>query len=208
MTPSKSPSLRLIGYARVSTDDQDLAMQVTALRRAGVMDVNLYTDQKSGATLARKGLEHALLDCRKGDVLVVWKLDRLSRSLKDLLSMSEKLAAEGVELRSLHENIDTTHPTGKLFFHVMAALAEFERGLIGWRTQQGMMAARERGAKFGPTPKMGDRETKLAIKMLKDGHKPMEVAAHFGVSGQLVRSKVLQRLGRPLWKKRKPSKKK
>ena len=111
------------------------------------MLVNLYSDKRSGATVARRrGLEHALMDCRPGDVLVVWKLDRLSRSPKDLVMLSERLAAEGIELRSLHEQIDTTSPMGKFFFHLMAALAEFERGLIGFRTKKGMEAARARGA--------------------------------------------------------------
>ena len=91
---------RLIGYARVSTDDQDLSMQVEALRKHGVMEVNLYTDRKSGATLRRPGLEAALLDCRYGDVLVVWRLDRLSRSVEDLIKLSRQLSEDGVQLRA------------------------------------------------------------------------------------------------------------
>jgi DNA invertase Pin-like site-specific DNA recombinase len=174
-------------------------MQVEALKRAGVMDVNLYADKRSGATIARKGLEHALLDCRPGDCLVVWKLDRLSRSLGDLLDLSSKLQDEGIELRSLHESIDTTTPMGKFFFHLMSSLAEFERSLIGWRTKQGMKAARERGAKFGPPPKLGPRELQQAIKLLRSGQSAEEVGRRLGVTGQLVRQKVLKKVGRPLW---------
>ena len=189
----------MIGYARVSTDEQDLSMQMEALRRAGVRDVNLYSDKQSGSTTARKGLEHALLDARPGDVLVVWKLDRLSRSLRDLLDMAERLRNEGVELKSLHEDIDTTTPHGRLFYQLMASLAEFERSLIGWRTKQGMKAARERGAKFGPAPKLGPRELQQAIKMLRAGASAEEVGRRLGVTGQLVRQKVLKKVGRPLW---------
>lgn len=178
-------------------------MQIDALKRAGVRDENLYEDKKSGATTVRKGLEHALLDCRPGDVLVVWKLDRLSRSLKDLINLSERLNAEGIELRSLHEQIDTTNPMSKFFFHLMSALAEFERGLIGWRTSRGMEAARQRGARFGPAPKLGSRQVRDCIRMLKAGRSVTDVAKHFGVTGQLVRMKVLAAHGRPLWRARK-----
>jgi DNA invertase Pin-like site-specific DNA recombinase len=209
MRPRDNPpntDRRMIGYARVSTDEQDLSMQMEALRRAGVRDVNLYSDKQSGSTTARKGLEHALLDARPGDVLVVWKLDRLSRSLRDLLDMAERLRNEGVELRSLHEDIDTTTPHGRLFYSLMASLAEFERSLIGWRTKQGMAAARERGAKFGPPPKLGRAQVREAIKMLRAGRTPPEVAAHFGVSRQLIYTKVRAVAGKALWSQRKPRK--
>lgn len=208
-TPAKlGPGNRLIGYARVSTDEQDLRMQTDALLKAGVLPENLYTDKRSGATQKRQGLEHALLDCRPGDVLVVWKLDRLSRSLKDLIALSERLSAERIELRSLHEQIDTTNPMSKFFFHLMSSLAEFERSLISWRTSQGMRAARRRGAQFGPRPKLGSAQVRACIRMLQQKKSVKEVAEHFGVSGELVRRKVLAAHGRPIWqpKKRKTGK--
>lgn len=195
----------LVGYARVSTGDQNLAVQIEALLRAGVREANLYTDKQSGKTTKRKGLEAALLDARPGDVLVVYKLDRLSRSLKDLIKLSERLADDGIELRSLNDPIDTTTPMGKFYFHLMAALAEFERSLIGWRTSKGMEAARMRGARFGPAPTFGDAEIKRAVAMFKAAKKrgetlsAAEVGRRFGVSGQLVRDKLKARVGRKLW---------
>ena len=197
-----APDPVLIGYARVSTSDQDLTVQIEALRKAGVSDPYLYTDKKSGKTMRRTGLEHALLDARPGDVLVVYKLDRLSRSMKDLLHLSERLHREGIELRSLNDPVDTTSPMGKFYFHLMAALAEFERSLIGWRTTKGMEAARDRGQRFGPAPTFGPREVERAIKMFKrdPSMSANEVGRAFGVTGQLVRIKVFARVGRKMWR--------
>lgn len=194
------PDHRLIGYARVSTDDQDLSMQIEALRKAGVMDVNLYTDKKSGKSMKRQGLEHALLDCRPGDVLVVWKLDRLSRSLEDLITLSKRLEGEGVELRSLHEQIDTTTPMGAFFFHLMAALAQFERSLIGFRTRSGMAAAKERGVQMGAPPKIGAKEIAKAVRMMQRGASAEAAGRAVGVTGQRIRQIVLSEYGKPLWK--------
>lgn len=197
-----APEPVLIGYARVSTSEQDLSVQIEALRKAGVTDDHLYTDKRSGKSLRRTGLEHALLDARPGDVLVVYKLDRLSRSMKDLLHLSERLHRDGIELRSLNDPVDTTSPMGKFYFHLMAALAEFERSLIGWRTKKGMEAARERGAKFGPAPTFGPKQVEQAIKMFKRDPtlSASEVGRRFGVTGQLVRIKVQAKVGRKLWK--------
>lgn len=189
----------MVGYARVSTDDQDLSMQMEALRKAGVMEVNLYSDKKSGKSLKRQGLEHALLDCRPGDVLVVWRLDRLSRSLEDLVRMSKRLADEGIELRSLHEQIDTTSPMGKFYFHLMAALAEFERSLIGWRTKKGMEAAAKRGVRMGAPAKLSKRDLARAVKMLERGMSAEAAGRAVGVTGSRIRQIVLQQYGRPLW---------
>lgn len=191
---------RLIGYARVSTDDQDLSMQIEALRKAGVMEVNLYTDKKSGKSMKRQGLEHALLDCRPGDVLVVWKLDRLSRSLEDLITLAKRLDGEGVELRSLHEQIDTTTPMGAFFFHLMAALAQFERSLIGFRTRSGMAAAKERGVRMGAPSKLAKRDLARAVKMLERGVSAEAAGRAVGVTGSRIRQIVLQQYGKPLWK--------
>jgi DNA invertase Pin-like site-specific DNA recombinase len=197
---------RLIGYARVSTDDQDLAMQFDALRRIGVMDVNLYSDTKSGSTLKRPGLEAALLDCRPGDCLVVWKLDRLSRSVEDLIALSKRLQDERVQLRSLHEQIDTTSPMGAFFFHLMAALAQFERSLIGFRTKKGMEAAKERGVKLGAPPRVTEIKYKRAMRLLARGVSAEEAGRRVGITGSRLRQKVMQDYGKAMWKTRRKRK--
>ena len=137
----------LIGYARVSTHDQTLALQQDALTQA-VCD-RIFTDTASGAKAERRGLEEALSHVRRRDTLVVWKLDRLGRSLPHLLETITGLRARGVGFKSLTEQIDTTTSGGKLIFHVFAALAEFERDVIRERTQAGLNAARARGRNVG-----------------------------------------------------------
>ena len=137
----------LIGYARVSTQDQTLALQQDALQQAGCERV--FTDTASGASSERMGLEAALGHARAGDTLVVWKLDRLGRSLRHLIDTIQRMQARGVGFRSLTEQIDTTTSGGKLVFHVFGALAEFERDLIRERTQAGLTAARARGRNGG-----------------------------------------------------------
>ncbi len=137
----------LIGYARVSTIEQTLDLQQDALRQAGCEQ--LFTDHISGAKSERPGLTQALEFVRSGDILVVWKLDRLGRSLKQLIEIVTELQKRNVGFRSLTENIDTTSPGGKLIFHIFGSLAEFERDLIRERTLAGLAAARARGRKGG-----------------------------------------------------------
>src|ERR671938_488780 len=137
----------LVGYARVSTQDQTLDLQLDALKKVGCE--KLYTDTASGAKADREGLEEAINYAREGDVLVVWRLDRLGRSLGHLIETITELHRRGVGFRSLTEQIDTTTPSGKLIFHVFGALAEFERDLIRERTQAGLTAARVRGRTGG-----------------------------------------------------------
>jgi DNA invertase Pin-like site-specific DNA recombinase len=137
----------LIGYARVSTLEQSLDLQKDALQKAG--SERIFTDTLSGATAVREGLNEALSHLRIGDVLVVWKLDRLGRSLKHLIETVTDLESRGIGFRSLTENIDTTTAGGKLIFHVFGALAEFERDLIRERTLAGLSAARTRGRSGG-----------------------------------------------------------
>ena len=141
----------LIGYARVSTDDQTLDLQRDALTTAGCD--RLFTDTMSGATAARPGLMEALGFARPGDTIVVWRLDRLGRSLRHLIETVTALATRGVGFKSLTESIDTTSPGGKLIFHIFGALAEFERDLIRERTHAGLAAARARG-RTGGRPKV------------------------------------------------------
>jgi|SRR5581483_7647882 len=136
-----------IGYARISTDEQSLALQLDALKGAGCERV--FTDTISGASDERPGLEEALDHLRDGDALVVWRLDRLGRSLRSLIELMNQLASRGVGFQSLTEQVDTTTPSGKLIFHVFGALAEFERDLIRERTRAGLAAARARGRKGG-----------------------------------------------------------
>ncbi len=138
----------LLGYARVSTHDQTHALQQDALKQAGCDRV--FTDTASGAKAERQGLEEALSHVRRGDTLVVWKLDRLGRSLPHLIETITGLQERGIGFKSLTEQIDTTTSGGKLIFHVFAALAEFERDVIRERTQAGLIAARARGRRGGP----------------------------------------------------------
>lgn len=141
-----------IGYARVSTSDQSVDLQVDALRRASC-DLIFREEGVSGATVDRPALREALDALKPGDVLVVWKLDRLGRSLAHLIALVSELGRRGVGFASLSEAIDTQYPGGRFLFHVMGALAEFERALISERTRAGIAAARVRGARLGRPPK-------------------------------------------------------
>jgi DNA invertase Pin-like site-specific DNA recombinase len=161
----------LIGYARVSTDEQNLDMQVDALKEAGCERV--FSDETSGVKSERPGLQDALEYMREDDTLVVWRLDRLGRSLKDLVQKVEELQSRNIGFRSLQESIDTTSPSGKFQFHVFSALAEFERDLIRARTQAGLQAARARGRMGGRPREMTPEKLKLAVKLMKDPEIPI-----------------------------------
>ena len=162
----------LIGYARVSTQDQTLDLQKDALTRAGCK--RIYTDTVSGATTERKGLDQALAQLRAGDTLVVWRLDRLGRSLPHLLETITNLERQSIGFKSLTENIDTTTSGGKLIFHIFGALAEFERNLIRERTQAGLQAARARG-RVGGRPKLDptNKKAQLARSLYQDKSRPV-----------------------------------
>jgi len=171
----------LIGYARVSTTDQNLDMQKDELGRAGCE--RIFTEVASGAKAERPGLTEALDYARTGDTLVVWKLDRFGRSLTHLLASVAELQARGVGFRSLHENIDTTTSTGKLVFHVFAALAEFERDIIRDRTTAGLAAARARGRRGGRRPVLDEKKLALAKSLYKDpDNSPSMIAETIGIS--------------------------
>ena len=139
----------LIGYARVSTNEQNLDLQRDALRRVGVSAKNIFTDKITGTKAERPGLATALSHLREGDTLVVWRLDRLGRSLKHLIETVTVLQGRGIAFQSITENINTSSATGQLVFHIFGALAEFERNLIRERTIAGLSAARARGRKGG-----------------------------------------------------------
>lgn len=200
---------RLVGYARVSTAEQTLDLQVSALKAAGVLDDNLWMEKVSAAASRRPQLELALLDVREGDTFVVWKLDRLGRSLLDLLARMKDLEDRGISFKSLTEGIDTKTPAGKLLMHVIGALAQFERDLIVERTKAGIAEYRARGGRIGQPPKLSPDDVKKAMKMIEAGDSVKEVAASFGV----VPATIYNNLGGTLTtlrgkakRKRRPSK--
>jgi DNA invertase Pin-like site-specific DNA recombinase len=171
----------LLGYARVSTTDQQPRLQVDALERAGCYRV--FVETASGARTDRPVLAQALDQLRPGDVLVVWKLDRLGRSLRHLVDTVAGLAERGVGFRSLQEAIDTTTPGGKLVFHVFAALAEFERDLIRERTSAGLAAARARGRRGGRPSALSGHKLQVAREMYASGRYTVAaIARTLGVS--------------------------
>lgn len=170
-----------IGYARVSTDDQLLDLQIDALHGHGVETI--YREHKSGKDTDRPELANCLKAMRSGDTLIVWRLDRLGRSLADLIRIVNDLEARGVGFASLTEQIDTTTPAGKLIFHVFAALAEFERSLIRERTHAGLTAARARGRVGGRHPKLTGKDLTMAKALMADKTQNVsEIAKRFGVS--------------------------
>lgn len=151
----------LLGYSRVSTSDQNLDLQIDALKKAGCEKI--FQDKLSGAISNRPGLEKLFEHVRSGDCIVVWKLDRLGRSLKDLIEIINQLHEKGVSFRSLTENIDTTSNAGKLIFHIFCSLAEFERSLIKERIAAGIEAARSRGKVLGRKAGLSKEAEKNAI---------------------------------------------
>ena len=170
-----------IGYARVSTLDQNLDLQTDALERSGCEKI--FTDMASGSIDARKGLIDAIDFCRKGDSLVVWKLDRLGRSLRNLIDTINLLQAKDVEFVSLQESVDTTTSGGKLVFHVFGALAEFEREMIIERTNAGIKAARARGITSGRPRKLTSAQIRMARTLMKNPLNDLnDICATFEIS--------------------------
>ncbi len=196
MTPPETPPLalwppklapaaagaRIFGYARVSTDDQRLDMQLDALAHTGCAQV-FYDHGISGAKAARPGLEKALAVLQAGDTLVVYKLDRLGRSVLHLADLLTRLDRDGVHFCSLTEGINTATPGGKLIFHIFAAIAEFHRDLIRENTRNGLAAARKRGARLGRPPKLSIEDTVEAHRLLyQEGWALQRLLTRFGVS--------------------------
>ncbi len=172
-------SLR-IGYARVSTHEQSLDSQIDALKQAGCE--RIYCDKIGGTKAQRPELNRLKDSLRPGDTLVLWRLDRLGRSLRDLIAWTDWLSANNVSLHSLTERIDTGHPAGKLTFHLFAALAEFERNLIRERTQAGLQAARARGRNGGRPPKLDAAGIRQLKAMHKDHSLPIrEICKRMGI---------------------------
>lgn len=171
----------LIGYARVSTDDQNLDLQNDALTQAGCE--RIYRDKASGAKAERPGLKRAFDDIRTGDTLVVWRLDRLGRSLKDLIARAEILEHKGAGLKSLQEAIDTESSGGRLVFHMFGALAEFERNLVRERTQAGLIAARSRGRLGGRRKTLSTEKRRHVVELYRSrAHTVQEICRLMGIS--------------------------
>jgi len=177
---------QLVGYARVSTDDQSLDLQMDALRKAGVKDEQIWSDKASGARGNRIGLQRVFIYLEPGDTLIVWRLDRIARSITDLLNRLKELDDKGVKLISLTENIDTDSASGRFLIHVMAAVAEFERQLVSERTKAGMAAKIARGYRPGPEPKLKPHMAEWAQELRDQGLQAPQIVQkikdRFGVS--------------------------
>ncbi len=172
-----------IGYARVSTKDQNLALQRDALAKEGCGQI--FEEKQSGAKSDRPELRRMIDQLREGDTVIIWKLDRLGRSLRDLVNLVTEIQDKGAGLKSLHDSIDTTTPQGKLTFHLFAALAEFEREIIADRTRAGLESARARGRKGG-RPKGLSRKAQdkaiIAATLYRQGTPVSEIAEHLHIS--------------------------
>ena len=173
-----------IGYARVSTQEQDTQLQIDALKEAGCEII--YEEKVSGSKLDRLELENCMKSLRKGDELVVWKLDRLGRSLSQLISLIEEIREKGVEFSVITENIDTSTPSGKMMFHIFATIAEYERSMIRERVNAGLEVARKKGRYGGRPNSLSENNKKMATAMLKGGATKGEIAKHFDVCRQTI----------------------
>lgn len=188
-TSKKGAVMAEIGYARVSTHEQNLDFQRDELKLAGVEVI--YEDQASGKTAERPELIHCLKALRAGDTLTVWRLDRLGRNLQDLIRIVTELETKGVTFKSLKESIDTRGPAGKLVFHLFAALAQFERELLRERTMAGLDAARARGRKGGRPACLSPAQCKAAVSMMRGNDMTVtEISRHFNVSRSTLYSLV------------------
>ncbi len=181
-----------IGYARVSTDDQDTAAQVAALKAAGCE--RIFREKASGGRWDRPELNRLLDQLRQGDVLVVWKLDRLSRSLRDVLTLMERLGETGAGFRSLTEAIDTTTPAGRMMMQMVGAFAEFERAMLRERTKAGLDAARAEGRIGGRLPKLSAQQQAEIRKMITRGDKTAADAARLFKVHPATVSRLLARV--------------
>lgn len=178
----------LIGYVRVSTNDQNTALQRNALECAGCEQI--FEDKISGKSTSRPGLKRALKTLSEGDTLVVWKLDRLGRSMRHLVTLTEELRQRGVNFRSMTDSIDTSTPMGRFFFHIMGALAEMERELIVERTRAGLAAARQAGRIGGRRPKLTPEQWAQAARLIEAGESRQRVALIYDVAISTLYRKI------------------
>lgn len=179
----------LVGYARVSTEEQRLDLQIDALRAAGVREDNLHVEKVSGASSRRPALELAIKDLRPGDVFVVWRLDRLARNVRDLYRRLDEINEAGAGFRSLTEHFDFGTATGNLIIGILASVAEFERQIIAQRTAAGMQAAKDRGAKMGAATKFTAAKQTSCLAMLRAGKKVPAVARALKISKASIYAK-------------------
>ncbi len=183
----KKDSAKLIGYARVSTAEQSVSMQVDALKAFGVLGGDIHTENMSGVKKNRPALQKAMRALARGDTLVVWKLDRIARSITNLLEIMNELDDRGIMFRSLTEGIETQTPGGRCIMHVMGALAQFERDLIVERTRAGVASARARGVKFGADFKLKESDMPKVWKAVREkGLTYAEAGKPYGVTGQTI----------------------
>lgn len=175
MDPPESEN-RIVGYARVSTREQTLDLQIDALKAAGVLDDNMHVEKVSAVSSKREALDNAIRELRPGDVFVVWRLDRLARNIRDLLARVDAIQAEGATFKSLTEAIDLATPAGKLMFTLLGAMAQFERDVTIERTKAGMAATVRRGTKLGRKKVMTAAKVAKGIAMLKEGYSKADVA--------------------------------
>jgi len=184
--PSPPPSnIRMVGYARVSTEEQSLNLQIDALKRAGVMDDNLHVEKKSATSKKRYALDQAMKDLRPGDTLLVWRLDRLARSMRDLYARMDQIYEAGASFKSITENFDFQSSTGKFVLGILGLVAELERNLIAHRTKAGMQAVADRGIKLGAKRKMTPKRIAQIKKALKTST-GQAVAKQFGISASSI----------------------
>lgn len=180
----------LLGYARVSMADQDPRMQIDALVKAGVPETNIYYDTASGGTVSRDALKRLLRELRPGDVVVVWKFDRLSRSLADLIMLIGLIHRRGAKFRSLTEAIDTTGPMGELFLHMLGSFAQFERAMIRERTMAGLERARAEGRLGGRRPSFTNEQIRSAKELRDHGASWRKAAESIGISVTRLQSRI------------------
>ena len=187
----QKPSIgRLIGYARVSTEDQELRLQLDALERAGCS--HIYKEHRSATRGRRPQLELALVDLMEHDVLVVWKLDRLGRNMRQLYAILDKVHARGASFKSLTEGIDLTTPTGELMFGMLGHFAQFEAAMTAKRTAAGIKAIQERGLHYGGRPKLSDAKVERLLRWRKAKVTRAEVARRLHISPGSVRNYELR----------------
>jgi DNA invertase Pin-like site-specific DNA recombinase len=201
-TTKIQPNGYLVGYARVSTADQNLDLQIDALRKAGVLEDNLHVEKVSGAAKNRKALDDAIQDLREGDTLVVWRLDRFARSMRDLYARLDRVCAKGAKFRSLTESFDFDTFTGKFVLGILGLVAELERQIIAHRTKAGIDTWKAKGkGQWGRQAILGEKQVKEAGRLLNRKKDPMsgpQVAAHFKVSTPTIyQHYALNRTGKP-----------
>lgn len=181
---------RLIGYARISTADQNPRLQIDALIRAGVPETSIYYETASGGSMNRPMLHALLRELRAGDVVVIWKFDRLSRSLADLLEMIRIFHRRGAHFRSLTESIDTSSPMGEFFLHILGSFAQFERAMIRERTRAGLARARAEGRVGGQPKQYSDEQVRRAYGLRRAGQSWKDAAASIGISVTRLQGRI------------------